>query len=125
MTTNSADLSSLIERLEKADGPDDALDRDILKALGARLAWDWTWGAWFGDERFYATNLTASLDAALALCERALPDWDIDLGKVGGEWFATVLPQDGTDIDGEQAPSPALALCLALLRALSQKESKE
>ena len=128
-------LSSLIERLEKASGPDREIDALIFVAVDARdpalrvaRSTPLGWYVEAGDDEdrpLLQPEYTKSLDAALALCERALPDWDIDLGKVGGEWFATVLPQDGTDIDGEQAPSPALALCLALLRALSQKESKE
>lgn len=69
-------------------------------------------------------RLTASLDAALALVERVLPGWDICLSRVKGDeaatWNAVVGEPDSFSGSEASKPSPALALCLAALKALAQ-----
>lgn len=64
---------------------------------------------------------TSSIDAAVALCEAKLP---------GGYWEVRCNPFAGVRITGgsrpliwvQKAASPALALCLAVVRALIEKE---
>lgn len=94
-------LAGLIERVEKCTGPDVILDHDIARYLdGYRHA---TW----------QPPLTASLEAVVALIERELPGrtWDIRASQVpqlyighAGQYVAS-------------APTPALALLLAFLKA--------
>jgi hypothetical protein len=89
-----ADLNELLERVEKAMGPDRELDGEIAAALrdGDKLP-DWAKN-WAGEWRptiqgsvvlmqnsgepgphFSSSKYTASIDAALALVERKLPGW--------------------------------------------------
>lgn len=68
---------------------------------------------------------TASLDAALALVDEKLPDFDFSVVKIGGHYGALVSLEDvrpGALRPGATLP---LAVLLALLRALqSQHEGK-
>src|SRR5438105_1932936 len=120
MTT---DLSALIERVEKATGPDRELDEALALAFGWRLReivlvrtvleWERPTGfrlpiGTMADPPFF----TASLDAALALVERVLP---------GAQTTLIVTPhgaQAWTGLDDADAGitrhhTPALALILA------------
>lgn len=133
-----ADMQELIARLEAAEGPDRALDREI----GLRI------DGWYetvdshgeclmvnGDrypdhpESEYP-SFTESLDAALALAERVLPDWawEIRLDRGGASvqaapvwWMEGLAAPDegGVSCDGK---TPALALCIAILKAKAQGE---
>jgi hypothetical protein len=111
------DLTELIERLEKATGPDRELDaaiRDALYSPSARVGWP---------------PYTASLDAALALVEEKLPcQWvrldywtDINIERPR----ASILPK-GELIHGFAAHGATLplALLLALLRALQSQSDR-
>ena len=73
-------------------------------------------------------RFTTSLDAALALAERVLPGWHWELDNVGGSPYAANLtnPVGRFLICGDTevystAPTTALALCIAILKA---KETK-
>jgi hypothetical protein len=71
-----ADLTELRERLEKATGPDRALDVEIVVALGL------TDSCPFWLHRFNRTTpmrLTGSVDDALALVERMLPERALEI----------------------------------------------
>lgn len=64
-----------------------------------------------------------SLDAALALAERALPEWRV-FGISDGRdfqfnhgWGAGVGEKAGPGIQHAKAPTPALALVIAILKA--------
>lgn len=116
------DLADLIARVEAATGPARVLDRILFETLGTpsreRLG------------RGHAPEFTASVDAALALIERALPlgypslyrnylperydgeakEWSCDLSIVGGSAPYNVFEAE--------AHTPALALIAALLKAL-------
>lgn len=112
---------SLIDRLEKADGPDRWLDLEI-------------WARLFKDRPFDTIMpqlaFTASVDAALALAKKVQPGWRVENLC---EWEATVLRERGAwmcDLVNSQgrpktrytakcshAPTPAIALCIAILRA--------
>lgn len=126
-------LSSLIERLEKASGPDREIDALIFVAVDARdpalrvaRSTPLGWYVEAGDDEdrpLLQPEYTKSLDAALALCERVLPagwcgnvDWGVRMPSA-------TLKHVGLDMYVAFAATPPLALCLALLRALSQKES--
>ena len=67
-------------------------------------------------------ELTASIDAALALVERMLPEWQIYIGimrEANGGCVAQVAPnQDATMVKGKTAP---LAILTALFTALEAK----
>ncbi len=65
----------------------------------------------------------ASLDAAVALVERVLPDWHVTVRGVNSSWHAEIVPTASMSVGfgiGHRG-SPALALCLALVRALIAK----
>lgn len=103
---------TLIEKLEQADGPSRELDAAIFEQVvkANRIALDFS-------------AYTSSLDAAVALVERVLPRhrWVIANRtgpKVGGS--ASVYRDDS--LKTAEAPTPALALCIALLKALEARE---
>lgn len=118
------DHTALIERLEKAEaGSQTALDSvdDLRKALG--------FGARNGRARYLCWSaLGGSIDAALALVERALPGWKRSLFEHGDGWMARVqapdekLPDGRGWVSGPDAwakhSAPALALCISALKAL-------
>ena len=150
-------LSSLIERVEAASGPDDKLHAEILCALlapeGSMVEQSRFNGRWCvyepatrGNEPFRiwqtpnpwrqdGQDVTESLDAVIALCERVLPadhhsiygelvvpsgvcEMSITL-KEGGKAWATSPEYSGV------GRTPALALLLALLRAKQAMETGE
>ena len=119
-------LRDLLERVERSTGPDRELDAHIaIKAAGM------TPTAVYGHEllgnlhtapsRFPA--YTSSVDAALALIGRVLPGAEgfVEFGKRP----VAVLFIDGDDGQTStvgRAPTPALALCAALLAAMIEQE---
>lgn len=91
-------LAELLERVEKATGPDRELDALIAiatkwKPLGDIQHWihDWQHGFCIGeaegfvyldkaptpDTKWRAPSYTASIDVVLALVERVLPEWTV------------------------------------------------
>lgn len=118
-----ADLAELLERVKAATGPDRELDGDIAEAFGPH---------WNGRDltRGQAPAVTRSIDAAMALVERMLPGWRVQLferdPEDGGGWNARLKrrsPWDLVALD-EVAPLPRtapLALLAALLSALIAK----
>lgn len=127
--------ADLIERLEKLEGPDQDVDAEIaVRVLGFiktnRMAkwpgeqpiWEFTdpvrntTGSWSAMVRGY----TASLDAAVALVERVLPGWKWRVSANQGEVFQRD-PECGQDAFHA---TPAIALLIATLKALSQETSK-
>lgn len=139
-TVARADLDRLLADVEGARGPDRLLDARVGSLLlphGARhcLPNEMCPGQVLqhfprGRMNVWTTpSYTASLDAALALVERVLPGWRRCLEEVepGARWWAGVKPPDDTTSGyrGDRfayAPTPALALCAALLRALQTQE---
>jgi hypothetical protein len=122
------DLTSLIERVEKASGPDRELDVAVDLAL-------------FPDHRISGDHIldrmgfgkpiphyTASLDAVMAL----MPDghgWLVGNGRtrpdepLGG---AQICSLDGKELVAEsEASTPVLALLSAILRARQAMEASE
>lgn len=141
------DLSALIERVENATGPDRELDALIFRVLdlklpdqflsmGIKLSWQADGSATVpvGDMqvRYEPPHFTSSLDAALALVEEILPGtfWHVAKGRTrpdeplfGAE---LVSPEHGgVNVAVEHESSVALALILALLRALSARDQQD
>ena len=135
-------LDELIEKLEKAEGPNYRLEIDIFKLFNPEYA-EYVEGRGGlvhvndgEDQRVLsnvrAPNYTASLDAAVALAERVLPGWSIFtcLGQTVWPdkppcWADVGSREFQEDIDGHDqenstgfAPTLPLALCLAILKAV-------
>lgn len=121
-------MAELIERLEKATGPDRELDEAIWCATEPAIVP--LIPHWTKSQRENLTpRFTDSLDAAVALVERCLPGWKKQIFEsYSGTWIARVSSPRretfSTDYMRERAPdgSPngSIALLLALLRALSE-----
>lgn len=97
-------MQDLIERLEKATGPDRTLDRSIIGVLVDA-----------GEVESHPLLVdvppyTASLDAALTL---VMPGHGWSLQGNTDVFYAVVYGQ----YNKPAAPTPALALCIAALRA--------
>lgn len=140
--------SDIISRLEKATGPYRELNRQIAKHFGwfrvePRFSRNKN-GGWIAPEDFTGTyadgspildglhgttihgdvpNFTASLDATIALVEKVLPGARIDITKrYDGDGYACVWGPNGNR--SSNAATPAIALLLALFRALpSEKDN--
>lgn len=123
--------ADIIERLEKAEDFDRDLDRDIGLAL---MGWRYEDVEGFGqmiyipdENAFYpdhpgslTPSITSSIDAAIALVEKALPDTAILLGYGQDEltkpWARISVPCGSSN--GATLP---LAILRALFRALEAK----
>lgn len=122
--------ADIIERLEKAEGPDRAID--VAIALATK---DYSERAYQSDkmmrpkgteytvERFLSDRLssryTGSLDAAIALVERMLPGWKWSLDSEGRAtlWNGRFGLERYKTIDDGGRSSPA-ALLITMFRAL-------
>lgn len=120
-------LADLIARVEAANHGSIGLDVDIMNAV---------WPEWEVEPNEALHFITSSLDAALALVERKLPGWKVSIfinhltgHKAGaGARAALMSPKKKRSPEGFRwpaitaecfyAPTPALAVCAALLRAL-------
>lgn len=128
------DFPSLLARLESADGPGREIDALLMVAIEPPTGdafWQWRGLQPKGTQdraeadlqadyaREHAPAYTASLDAAIALCRRALPGWEVLLSNEGDvHWVASIGPR-GTFTSCEAVtPAPALALCIATVKAL-------
>ncbi len=93
---------TLIDRLSKLDGPDREVDREIAKTdPGPKPS-------------MIPFDYTASLDEAIALADRMLPGWGW-LAQDCGTPKALVVNND--EVHQERGATPAIALCIAILRA--------
>lgn len=107
MTTHK-DTAGIIERLESASGPDDALDHDIGMLVG------------------FGGSFSASIGAALSLVPEGLSATIVRYADGRGK---AVLWRNGevsahfdSSSDNAGCPaSPATALCIAALRARANK----
>jgi hypothetical protein len=129
-------LSDLIERVEKATGPDREIDYEIARTIegyanaptdleGIQAA-DHGAGIW--PDGGQPGRYTASLDAAIALVERVLPDANCyGVEKDPRSWIAHVSRNQvdsGHWLKEAEHKTAPLALLSALLRALSIKETE-
>lgn len=136
-------MTDLIERLEKEGGSRE-LDAEVFAATSADHTTYWSLKRYqTGHEEFLrgckrdglvvgptgcgtigsvrTPNLTTSLDAAIALCERVLPDpfWGLHTNRVvANVYHADVGTRQPHRTWLGSADIPATALCIALLRAL-------
>lgn len=138
-------LKELLGRVEAATGADRELDAGLFRALGGelptefmgtgiKLSWDASGKAWchLPDGMrisFTPPELTSSIDAALALCERVLGKhwfWEIK-GVIGFRCILWMLETDYDDRSpptGHSAASAPLAILAAILTALLAHEEK-
>lgn len=146
------DLADLIARVEGASGPDRELDADLHLAFGQapneHYNRPWRHPILLSEEHRRpglleyveisgvsarpAPIYTASIDAALALMERCLPGLVLVMRRLAnGLWQVDEAwiyngPHDATDFDVDSSPRPgALAILLALLRALQSQEPSD
>lgn len=117
-TMNAETLADLIARVEKLEGPDRVADKWLAALYGPS-----------GGPR--APYYTASLDAALALVERVLPDWRWSLfswsADPNGPFVACMACDEPVtmSVSSDGRRSPAVALILALLHALEANADGE
>lgn len=132
----TATHDELLARLEAASAGSREMDWRIAEAFSIPEPWRVAIGIWppFVPGSRYDKEIpsfTTSLDAALALAERVLPDlfWDLSCHAIiSGErqHHAEVFPEVATveqpSFSGH-APTPALALCIAILKARTAVEA--
>lgn len=111
------EASELIERLEKATGPDREIDLDLM-VLGFGGPRETYLSDELGRLEFgHHWKFTASLDAALALVERVLPGTEWAVSTLYGRNHAEVNMNAEEPVTAIGATLP-IALCLALLKAV-------
>lgn len=138
----TAQMLELIERVEKASGPDSNLGREVLLACGwAKMPTGYFLGQlyhWrspdgktsFDDDDFHRYDPTRSVDAGLRLFPKEWA-WSIwadtnDRGYHAGigpratydEWVHSDL--NGYDADGKTAPLALLAACLKAIKQMKE-----
>jgi len=124
-----SDLASLLERVKAAKGPDRVLDADIYRAvsgIGAGASVGWA----------VVPKFSLSIDAALALVERLLPNTCVLVGDYKGvanptfwggkiqyaKGFASLsIDDDAMSSFRAHAETPPLAILAALLSSLTQE----
>lgn len=146
-------VEALVERLEKATGPDRDLDAAIFNAMpdaerpeiayredncitlrqqGRDPQFHDGWlrrRADRPDDKYPndLPRLTASLDAAVSLCERVLPALDMDLDTTvtesGRRWCCAIWDAGAEAFQADSVTGP-LAVCLAILRALAATKER-
>ena len=128
------DMSALIARLEAAETGSAELDYLIDEALsewrniGGGFAVHKVTGERRRNSFDYTAPVTTSLDAALALAERVLPGcgWSVSMDDRMG-WYQSDIGKDHYLFAGEPSRSlartPALALCIAILKAIQHARS--
>jgi hypothetical protein len=108
-------IPQLIERLEKAEGADTQINSDLATM----------WGV--SPEGVTGPPYTSSIDAALSLVERVLPDvaaWDVGFAYSGGPYSARVFDVSGVEIETHHKSSHAIAILIALLKAVEGKDGE-
>lgn len=140
-------IADLITKLESATGPSRELDGEIHNGLHGTqyLRSTASVTGFFTSETDNGCpsvdHYTASIDAAVALVERVLPGWHWTISNNNrrftdqewkGPWASISSDEFNNDISGHDddyfdafAPTPALALVIAALRALSPKEQRK
>ena len=132
-TTKADGLSELLERVEKATGPDREMDARICAAIDFREDWmkgDTTPLMWRSNGHvsmgkngpgYRTPEITASLDAALALVNEKLPgcQWTVEPGLC---WIRVLTANDVDEFQGASACTP-IAVLSALLRTLIAERS--
>ncbi len=146
--TPSPDISTLIGRLSEATEGSRDLDNHVARLFGWRRVEPrfarTKRGGWIAPEEWmgeyadgrpitsqHGTTIhpdeprtTTSVDAALKLIERVRPGWWWAVGHYGPHGRATAnVSRDGKKHGNDVvAATPALAICLALLKSLSEHQ---
>ena len=119
-TSDASGLEALVKRVGRASGPDPELDAAIWTAIVAVVP------NFAGEAGTAPPALTASLDAALVVAERALPDWTWKLNQVDKgtkHYKCTFEPRKGSPARGYNEKTAALSVVDALLRALLDRQA--
>lgn len=118
-------MTDLIARLEAASGPDCALDADIALTQG----WsEFPGDNWIGpNAEICVPAFTSSIDAALTLAPEGANAYGFEVDPAlgvdaffsrnnvaSGHWF----------VSANGAPTPALAICIAALKAREATKEK-
>ena len=120
-SAREGEFAALIARLEAATGPDRELDHAIASELGSEADFERTAdGALLTDGRGMTKQFTASIDAALTLVPTN--HHLVELCSVReARWYASVAEKYTRTGTGPErvghAPTPAIALCIAALKA--------
>ncbi len=118
-------MKSLIERLAEATGPDSALDQEIMWAVGdyENLGGWWRKHKVTGkQERFQyesAPEYTKSIDAAMTLLPKG---FHATISTYNWVWVSN--PDAEIQAEAKHNEQPAIALCIASLRALTSVKEK-
>jgi hypothetical protein len=128
--TDMTKYADIIDRLEKATGRNRDIDVAIAAAAIPKSAGSWIDQdhPWCNDhpEDEEAPEFTASIDAAIALVERMLPEANCyGVEKEPKCWTGYVsrnCVSDGHWLKEASAPTAPAALLIALFRALEAKE---
>jgi hypothetical protein len=107
-------IQDIIARLERASGPDHEIDREIAEYLRTYSPPD------RGSQEGDWPNYTHSIDAALTLAPKGFQAYvDTGVGAFSGDAHACVWTDYPHRISGgaRQCFNPAIALCIAALRA--------
>jgi hypothetical protein len=132
--------AELIDHLKAAEGPSRELDAEIAEICGIRVERNhWTqytqeWAPyiydWMGCHKHPLPDFTSSIDAALALVEQCLPGWELGFykmrtghTKVEIRRWQDIPPYRYAGVGPIEAPTPPIALLIALLTALTAKEN--
>jgi len=127
------DLAELIERVEKATGPDRELDFDVAVFAGELPAEAAKYGPYLRRiTQRYVEPYSSAVDPVLALILRRLPGWEVNFTATDGVALDVYLigPKYRDDRPGEESSPPvggkpvALALLLAFLKATQHQEKK-
>lgn len=118
-------LRALAERIAAATGPDGALRREVLEALGFGLRYPHHWSGPDGKAARWAWDILASIDAAVALCEMVVPGAQrtclyTDKGNNPPCVFSIYFWSGNTADAG--AATPALAIVHAVVLAVIARE---
>ena len=133
-------LAALVERVEALTGPDREVDaavwwhlvgcheetsprwRPALAADTAKALDSFVGPSVWRESGKMVPRYSASVDTVLSLVERKFPRSQHGIMREeDGSWLAGVIPAGEPDRKGFTAPTPALALLLALLKALTQE----
>ncbi len=125
-------MKDLIARLEAAEVESTGFNDDVLRSLGfvtKRYPMDSdTYWIVPGNERHplppWCDKITISIDAALALAERVLPGFTWRVQRHSSGMFDAAFWSDPDDqyAGYGRVVSPAVAICLAILRAKLAEE---
>lgn len=115
-------IKDLIERVEKATGADEDIDAEVWCQMFAPDVVAIDFGARF-------PLYTASVDAVIGLIGERIGDdeaeWFVEVPSADGFYRAGVRSHTGTPFDYARgaAPTPALALLLAFLKAWEARDA--